>query len=94
MLRLLRKKETVCLNVRIDDVCNLPISIPNGRIPSIYNHNTRLPSARNYPDIDYTSIRVCEESCTIPGMLQYENIHNNEDDDDFIPFNHFDSTNE
>ena len=28
MLRLLRKKETVGLNVRIEDVCKLPINIP------------------------------------------------------------------
>ena len=93
-LILLRKKETVGLNVRIEDVCKLPINIPNGSIPSIYNHNSRLPFARNYPDIDYTSIRVCEESGSIPGMSQSENIHNNEDDDDFIPFNHFDRTDE
>ena len=94
MLRLLRKKETVGLNVKQEDVCNLPIIISNGHIPSIYNHNASLPFARNHPDIDYTSLRVCEESGSIPGMSQYENIHNNEDDDDFIPFNHFDRTEE
>ena len=70
MLRLLRKKETVGLNVKQEDVCNLPINISNGNIPSIYNHNSHLPFPYNYPDIDYTSIRVCEESGSIPGMSQ------------------------
>ena len=92
MLRLLRKKETVGLNVKLEDICTLPIHIYNGNIPSIYNYTSCEPFARNYPDIDYTSISVSEESGSIPGMLQYENIRKNEEGEDFIPFTHLANT--
>ena len=88
MLKLLRTREKVGLHVNLDDLSTIPIKPTNVNIPSIYHVSTCQPFARNYPDVDYSSICLSEENGNIPGMSQYENIENNEEDDDYISFAH------
>ena len=88
MLKLLRTREKVGLHVNLNDLATIPVQSSNVNIPSIYHSSTCQPFARNYPDVDYFSICLSEESGNIPGMLQYDNIVNNEEDDDYISFTH------
>ena len=88
MLKLIRIREIVGVHVNLDDLSSIPIQTLNVNIPSIYHQLDSQPFARNYPDVDYSTICLSEEANNIPGMSQYENIVNNEDDDDYISFAH------